>query len=684
MEVNMYTILKQSVSSWISFAVIMLLGAGSANAQNLATNGGFESSNTGIVDTTGWIGGTTVVRGWYIQIATGVTPRPVYEIVSDTVEEGNRALKVTVNGIGANQWDIQAVADSIPVTQGGAYVYSIWAKSLNPGAQVNFTMGNYAFSEYGAIRPANLTTQWQNYTMQFTVSDNQTFIRGPIHFSYAANAGNTIYIDNLQIFAVKNVTFRVHMGIQSALGTFNPATDTLVMRGNFEHFVGQSDWSGTFFRLTKSTSNDSIYTITIPFPDSVAGQGIQYKFVIVSPGKGDNWETDQPTSSKNREYTVTSDVTQQLPLVYFNNKSTLGVTHFITFQADMTDLITAGFNPSTDSIEVRGDTAPLDWGPGKRMTKSLLNPNLYQYKGSFTAEVGATINFKFHADPEAKYDNTGWETGDNKTYTFADKDTVFAARKPAITVKSVITQDVAVTFRVDMTSARERYHNSLITGLVGVFISGSQTPLQWPSGTGWNAADTASGGPMTRMYDDGQAAHGDLVAGDHIWSVILTFRASDNVARHVEFKYGAVFPGADTLNSSSTPYDNEAGYAQNHSFDLDDVTGTQTVANVFGDQVVSVQELLPAGIPNSYSLSQNYPNPFNPSTNIQYSIPKSELVSLKIYNLLGQEVATLVEGNQTAGTYVATFDASRLSSGIYFYRLMSGGYVEVGKMLLLK
>jgi hypothetical protein len=488
-----------------------------------------------------------------------------------------------------------------------------------------------------------------------------------------------------QAFAAKNVTFQVHMGIQRALAAFNPSTDTLVMRGNFEHYVGQTDWSGTYFKLTKTATNDSIYNITIPFPDSAAGAGIQYKFVIVGvgePGTKDNWEQDQPTTSKNREYIVTSDANQQLPLVYFNNKSTLGVTHFITFQADMTDLIAAGFNPSTDSIEVRGDTTPLDWGPGKRLTKSLLNPNLYQYKGSFTANVDATINFKFHADPEAKYDNTGWETGSNVAYTFADKDTVFPARKPAITVKSVITSDVTVTFRVNMTDARERFHNTLITNLKGVFISGSALPLTWPSG--WNALDTVSGGPMTRMYDDGQAAHGDSLAGDNVWSVKLTFVASNNIARHVEYKYGAVFTGADTLNNSSTPYDDEAGYAENHSLNLDDVAGVQIAASRFGDQAVSVQELPSSGIPNSYSLSQNYPNPFNPSTNIQYSIPKTGFVSLKIYNLLGQEVTTLIEGNQTAGTYVATFDASRVSSGVYFYRLTSGGFAEVKKMLLLK
>ena len=73
------------------------------------------------------------------------------------------------------------------------------AKAAKAGAQVNFTVGNYSYSEYKAIRPATLTTQWQKYTMTFTVTDNQTIIRAPIHFNYAADTSNAIYVDNLQI-----------------------------------------------------------------------------------------------------------------------------------------------------------------------------------------------------------------------------------------------------------------------------------------------------------------------------------------------------------------------------------------------------------------------------------------------------------------------------------------------------
>jgi hypothetical protein len=85
-----------------------------------------------------------------------------------------------------------------------------------------------------------------------------------------------------------------------------------------------------------------------------------------------------------------------------------------------------------------------------------------------------------------------------------------------------------------------------------------------------------------------------------------------------------------------------------------------------------------------FSLAQNYPNPFNPSTTFRYSLPSSEFVTVRIYNLLGQEVETLVSEQQQSGEYTLRYDASRLTSGVYFYQLRAGNFTEVRKMLLLK
>jgi len=91
-----------------------------------------------------------------------------------------------------------------------------------------------------------------------------------------------------------------------------------------------------------------------------------------------------------------------------------------------------------------------------------------------------------------------------------------------------------------------------------------------------------------------------------------------------------------------------------------------------------------AEIPSEHSLSQNYPNPFNPETRIRYSIKMSAPVTLKVYDVLGKEVRTLVNENQAPGTYEAVFDASRIPSGVYYYRLTAEGYSETRKMVVIK
>ena len=89
-------------------------------------------------------------------------------------------------------------------------------------------------------------------------------------------------------------------------------------------------------------------------------------------------------------------------------------------------------------------------------------------------------------------------------------------------------------------------------------------------------------------------------------------------------------------------------------------------------------------VPSKFELMQNYPNPFNPSTSIEYSLPSNEYVLLKVYDLLGNEVNTLVNERQSAGNYEVNFDASNLASGIYFYRIQSGSFIQTKKLMLLK
>ncbi|MBC8043382.1 MAG: T9SS type A sorting domain-containing protein [Rhizobacter sp.] len=88
--------------------------------------------------------------------------------------------------------------------------------------------------------------------------------------------------------------------------------------------------------------------------------------------------------------------------------------------------------------------------------------------------------------------------------------------------------------------------------------------------------------------------------------------------------------------------------------------------------------------PTTFALSQNYPNPFNPATAIDYQLSVGSEVKLKVFDVLGREVATLVSATQAAGNYSVNFDAKNLTSGVYFYRLQAGNVTETKKLLLLK
>ncbi len=114
-----------------------------------------------------------------------------------------------------------------------------------------------------------------------------------------------------------------------------------------------------------------------------------------------------------------------------------------------------------------------------------------------------------------------------------------------------------------------------------------------------------------------------------------------------------------------------------------EISGTMHLG--YEQVITSVKKNISAGVPALYSLDQNYPNPFNPSTTINFQLPKSARITLKVYNLVGQEVASLVDGIKSAGSYAVKFNASHLASGMYFYRLNSSdGFTAVKKMLMLK
>jgi hypothetical protein len=142
-------------------------------------------------------------------------------------------------------------------------------------------------------------------------------------------------------------------------------------------------------------------------------------------------------------------------------------------------------------------------------------------------------------------------------------------------------------------------------------------------------------------------------------------------------KIGFVAGFGTTTEPKAYSYTDSKLEAGNYTYRLKQVDFDGTF--YYSDEVNVLVEL-----PLVYSLEQNYPNPFNPSTTIKYSIPEDGIVKLSVFNLLGEEVTTLVNTLQKAGRYEVVLDASGFASGVYLYRLETQNFSSIKKMLLVK
>jgi photosystem II stability/assembly factor-like uncharacterized protein len=504
--------------------------------------------------------------------------------------------------------------------------------------------------------------------------DNWTQITDPLFTStlYAAasdqngnpwfgSLGSNLYTYSAQA----QVTFNINMRVAILKGKFTPSTDLLVIRGNF------NGWSGNADQLS-DPDGDSVYSITKTFN---IGDNLEFKFVIVRSGQ-DFWEDQIP----NRTYTVQAG-TNVYNGGYFNNDSVY-VPQFpiqFTFSCNMElERLSGRFNPATDTVSVNGTFngwASKAW----ILTPNPLNPDLYEGTWTINAGVGESIEFKFWYTPN------NWESRPNRVYTFTQGDinagsVFYSGSFNDASLATVLNQPATIKFTVNTNGAVSIINGQPFPVVNTVHIAGSALPLQWPLGCWPNSDSTV----MIRLYDDG--TNGDVTAGDKIFSRNITF--PQYTVLRVEYKYSINF--GDAANNGGGN-DNEAGFAQNHILNMTRfMTGATTVdtfgrmgnsylTNITGvnDQVVTK--------PTTYSLSQNYPNPFNPSTTINFALPKESNVTLKVYNMIGQEVMTLINNQRmNSGYHSVKVDGSKLTSGIYIYKLQADDFTATKKMVLMK
>lgn len=325
---------------------------------------------------------------------------------------------------------------------------------------------------------------------------------------------------------------------------------------------------------------------------------------------------------------------------------------------------------TADTVAARGDFN--SWGR-HNLIPDPGDPNYYISAVPDTAKqavVGDTIvmGYKFFYTPAV------WETGDNRMYVLTQSD--YVAGEAYISrpfndgsISTLTNQESKVKFSVDVNNAVSSINGQPFTVINSVVIAGGIAPLQWPGG-GWPNGDIGLTIPLTNQ-------------GGGIWSAELTFPIYTPF--DVPYKFGINY--GDAANNQGGN-DNEAGVGNNHIITLFPSFWYGIVDNVFGTMgnhtfTTDVRDV-PGATPSAYALEQNFPNPFNPATKINFSLPVEGFVSLDVFNSIGQKVATLVNETKTAGSYQVDFNASDLTSGIYFYKISSGNFTETKKMILLK
>ncbi|MCB0281279.1 MAG: lamin tail domain-containing protein [Calditrichae bacterium] len=531
---------------------------------------------------------------------------------------------------------------------------------------------------------------------------------------------------------------------------FNPDTEAPSLVGHFPAPDGAGDmWNPNAYKFTRIGDTDyweyhlklaQGYVDTVEnikfdagWPESARGMHM-YRFAVTDWGHSENLLGAYFPNNENRVLylkNTTSDTT--LVWKFWNDEPPTGVkvvTSAITWRVSTEALKSMGlFDRGVgDKIEVLG---PKSWTPGEgiQLSYSSLSRVWVSSPQEFTQAVGAEITYKYYIlwdssriDPESPnyiehldIGNHGWEEpsstgGGDRKLVFQDAteqspDGDFGFDRQffnGIAANGVIDHPVTVTFNIDMTKAASATDNP-------------DNPLFRPGvDTVWVAWDGELNAFTQGMQRDSVFLMLADPEGDMVYSADFTMNPSD---AHPYFSYqfgfktvyssdeGDVYHGSgfakgrryyqyikpDAINPDGSDDDAlpDPVWPTAYSFPTLEWVASDLYVEEPPDLTQPTAIKDNEQIPNKYELSQNYPNPFNPTTTIKYQLAKKSDVNIAVYNLMGQKVSTLVNGNQNAGVYEVVWNGKNenkkgVASGIYFLKMEAGDFSQIRKMTLIR
>lgn len=521
---------------------------------------------------------------------------------------------------------------------------------------------------------------------------------------------------------------------------FSPLNHVVGIRGankSDNQKTGEISWNETYPMKREGAAGvaGAFYSTAIHVPEQYATAGLSFKFVVHKTGNPLDELWDNMAYNPNVQYDVTTtgkDTTvywkwfDNLNLKPAEHPDRIRVYYIVDVRNAVADRgftlgdtlqVQTGFNQTAsqrnDLYLKRQGTGTIY--QGNHYIQSMKGRELYyQYysriKGSSYREVYFNFQYPDKANPVAERRAF---TPDSTVITIADTGSSISdpRRMPRFRNVQVIAQDsLLVTLECDVRPAIYQLKaGAILEDIQGfVDVTHPDSVLAWgvavngPLTGGWSSPGGDWGRhlmsiPHKAMHDDG--LNGDRVKGDSIFTIL--FKMYRGKATQVngptniigqEFKFG--IGGGD----------NEGGFGNNHIVNIDDSQPQYTIYAQFGSidplfysawdfdkrgPATGVDIAENTTIPDKFRLEQNYPNPFNPTTIIKYSLPKEVDVTLKLFNMRGQEVKTLVSKKQLAGIYAVEWDGRdnsgiAVSTGIYFYRIQAGKFTRTNKMLLVK
>jgi hypothetical protein len=632
--------------------------------------------------------------------------------------------------------NIQLRGDPAPLTwdnsTGGKLTHiagDYWTTTLTfeSGTDLRFKIFADSENDGNSGWEANVGTSSTNREWKVGLTDETL----PLMFYNTVNGRPQFYTPFTSPDSV-DALFRVNV---AGNANFNPANHIIGVRGG----TPPLDWGTTIpLKAERESENGgqinypaaNFWSGVVKFPRAAAE--VKYKFVVAeksNPTGVVEWESqpDRTLLLRNNSPDTTlywrwfSDI----PPIIGGGTDTV----FVTFRTDVSQAITDRGFTIGDTLEVGTGYN----GTAREVQRTRLLRQGFSNIYSATVKMVTTLNdildyqyylvknaadvrenyydFNFTGSPVSRAERRRITVANS---SFVLQDTVASVvsprRRPTFPNQARLARNVLVTWEVDLRPAiYQVQQGDTLFDIQGTFNITKNDPILqygvWMNGPavgGWSQTGGDWGVALQnnlakKLYDDG--TNGDRIAGDSVFTrQVLASPDSINVGSKGRvgqvYKFG--IRGGDNEGG-------RGGFGNNHVANIDDNGPTFTIYTQFGSINPAYYDAWDfdkrgprtavkdrQGVaPLTYSLEQNYPNPFNPETQIRYGIPKNAKVTLRIYNVFGQLVSTLYDGEQVAGTHVVKWNGlnslgQRVSSGIYFYKLETRDFAQVRKLLLTK